>query len=866
VSLSRPPPRLRALRLVVYLGARRWFNRIAAGLGRRKRSEVAAGARQATPRKRAVSGVFLGLMGVLFLWAGLMQAARLVRRVVTIGAPTELVSRNLYRSLQRALERGREPGTLDAEEREGLREQIEDDLRNFSRDRQWSQAELEQESADIVAHYERFGLRGFIRDAPEPFGDVPWPEGELETPPVRTFAALFFVLVSMAVLSSLGAANQDLGKVEWSFEWLYGLPARAETLFGAKLLEYALLNPILWFTALPLSCALYLARGLDWGAVPLALVAAAYLSLIAAALRLLTETWLRLRLRNPKNLQALFTVAGTVLLLLILWLANSPTLPSAVTSLGPRFQLTLNPLSLPAELARAAGAAWIVQVSALMAVSALLLPALAVLACARLVRTGLLSAAGPLQGSRMVSLAGLEREPPGRRFHLRGALGKDLRLLLRDRNFLVQTLVVPLLLVGIQLLMNRGLLAAVRSNFHHAATFAFAMGAYMLVFSAAGVLSVEGNALWLLYTLPRPLHRVLVGKALMWAGIASVYTLAALAVALALNDDPRPGNAIDLVAALAGVPIYAFIAAGLGALSTDPLEQEVQRRVPPSTLYLYMLLSSMYAYAIYTPSPWAKLVQALLSSLLAFALWQKLRDRIPYLLDPTAAPPARLSLSDGMLAALAFFTAQGVYYLMLAETEMPLGMRLFVSFALAGLTVALGSLVLLRRARVQGMMVTIGLQRVPGAAQKSVAANLGFGFLAGAGASALALAYVFVLKRLPELPDWMKSSSPLDGLGPADAPALLLLAVLAAPLFEEYLFRGLLFRGMQRSLGTWRAIAGSAALFAVVHPPISALPVFGLGLAAAAVFQWGGLLLAPILAHATYNAIVVGVQLWSGGG
>jgi hypothetical protein len=278
-----------------------------------------------------------------------------------------------------------------------------------------------------------------------------------------------------------------------------------------------------------------------------------------------------------------------------------------------------------------------------------------------------------------------------------------------------------------------------------------------------------------------------------------------------------------------------------------------------------MLLAGMYAHALYTPSPWAKLVQALLSGLLALALWQKLRDRIPYLLDPTAAPPARLSLSDGMLAALAFFTAQGVYHLLLVETDLSRGMLLFLSFALAGLTVTLGSLVLLRRARVQGLMATIGMKRVAGAAQRSLAANLGLGIVAGGGVGALALAYILGLQRMmPDLPEWMRTSSPLEGLGPADAPALLLLAVLAAPLFEEYLFRGLLFRGMQRSLGTVRAVAASAALFAVVHPPISALPVFGLGLAAAAVFQRGGLLLAPILAHATYNAIVLGVQLWAG--
>ena len=858
MSLSNPPTDLRALRLVVSLGARRWLNRFSSRALARRRKKGAK-ERQATPRKRALSGVFLCSMGVLFVLMGVVMAWQLVGRVVALGTPAELVSRNLYRSLERAKDRGLGPGALEGEERERLREQIEDDLRNFSDERR-SQAELEQESAALVAHYERHGLRGFASEKPELGDEISWPEGEAQVPAVRTFGALYLVLVAMVVLSNLGTANQDLGRVEWSFEWLHSLPARAETLFRAKLLEYALLNPMLWLTALPLSSALYLARGLGWSALPLAFCAAAYLSLIAAALQLLAETWLRMHVRGLKNLQALFTVAGSILFILFLWLVNSPRLPGAVASLGPRFLPTLNPLSLPAEIARAAGAGWAALVGALMVISALLFSTVAVYACARFVRSGLVSATGTLQGARALAGAA-ERRPSERRPLLRGALGKDLHLLLRDRNFLVQTLVVPLLMVGLQLTMNRGLLAAVATNFHHAATLAFAVGAYMLIFSAAGILSVEGNALWLLFTLPHPLHRVLVSKALMWACIAGLYTAAALTVALALNEDPQPGNAIDVLAALAGVPIFAFIAAGLGAIATDPLEQEVQRRVAPSTLYLYMLLASMYAYAIYTPSPWAKFVQALLSALLALALWQKLRDRIPYLLDPTEAPPARLSLSDGMLAALAFFTAQGVVSLMLVQAELPRGMLLFVSFALAGLTVTLGSLVLLRRARVRGLMETIGLRRTPDAAQGTLAGNLALGLLAGGGASVVGLVYLYVLSRLPELPSWMQSSSPLEGLGRADMPVFFLLAVLAAPLFEEYLFRGLLFRGMQRSLGTGRAIVASAALFAVVHPPVSALPVFALGLAAAAAFQRGGLLLAPILAHASYNAIVVGAQL-----
>ena len=48
-----------------------------------------------------------------------------------------------------------------------------------------------------------------------------------------------------------------------------------------------------------------------------------------------------------------------------------------------------------------------------------------------------------------------------------------------------------------------------------------------------------------------------------------------------------------------------------------------------------------------------------LSLLLAFALWQKARDRLPYLLDADVAPPARVSTSDGLIAAMVFFVVAG---------------------------------------------------------------------------------------------------------------------------------------------------------------------------------------------------------------
>jgi membrane protease YdiL (CAAX protease family) len=86
------------------------------------------------------------------------------------------------------------------------------------------------------------------------------------------------------------------------------------------------------------------------------------------------------------------------------------------------------------------------------------------------------------------------------------------------------------------------------------------------------------------------------------------------------------------------------------------------------------------------------------------------------------------------------------------------------------------------------------------------------------------------------------------------------LAVVAAPLFEEFIFRGLIFRGLLR---TWRfptAALASAAIFAIVHPPVSVVPVFVLGLFTALSYERTGLLLAPILTHAVYNAIVVALD------
>ena len=83
------------------------------------------------------------------------------------------------------------------------------------------------------------------------------------------------------------------------------------------------------------------------------------------------------------------------------------------------------------------------------------------------------------------------------------------------------------------------------------------------------------------------------------------------------------------------------------------------------------------------------------------------------------------------------------------------------------------------------------------------------------------------------------------------------LGLLGLPFAEEYLFRGLLYRALDREWGGWRAVLGSAAFFAVYHPALSWLPVAALGAANAMLYKKTGYLAPAIALHLVYNAVVL---------
>jgi ABC-2 type transport system permease protein len=678
------------------------------------------------------------------------------------------------------------------------------------------------------------------------------PSGMLSEALTRGLAMEWSLLFIAAILGSL--AGRELSQPDWDLEWLVTLPMRMPLLLWSRIMERAIANPFGLLTLWPAATLLAWISGYRWTAALIGVLSIIPLLVLAALFRTLIDTGLRMSLvpSRLRNLQAVLSVVSVLLLYLVISLGLTSPLafvlnwardfPAWGEWLPPG--LVVRVLNAPDLLSQLQFA-----ILLLGEVAVALLLGLALLT--HQLRGGVVAASSretgratspPRAHSTVLTVA------PAQAKALLGTVQRrELRLLSRDRSFLVQTLVLPVVIVLSQIIFQGRLQGSSLLGMSNAtvASIAFAIAAYTLMMSAFQTLNSEGGALWLLFTVPRSIESILGEKARLWAVLALVYPAAVFIIAIVL----RMRVDLELVGfaaiVLLGVPIYAVIAVALGVFGCDPLSQEVRTKLRPTYVYLYMMLAGLYTYAIFASEWWQKIVVIVLSGLLSLALWQKARDELPYLLDPAASPPARVSTSDGVIAAMLFFVVQGITLaIFMASTHQVSGTALVTAYSIAGaITFSVFRLVYWRSK-------TVGIPRVFGAgAGRAVGWGVGAGLVAALGG----VGYIYSLKRLDILQDVMRESAK----GLSAGVWIPLLAVVVAPIFEEFIFRGLIFAGLRRSLGAVPAIAASAAVFAIVHPPVSMIPVFGLGLCAAFAFDRSKLLLAPMIAHGIYNTAVL---------
>jgi len=664
--------------------------------------------------------------------------------------------------------------------------------------------------------------------------------------PVLMQAAVMQASLLFGIAFLLPLGSRELAQPDWDLEWLVTLPLEHRTLLLARIAERTLANPSGILALWPMCMAVAWHSGYRWSTPFLAAACTLPLLACAATLRTVADTGLRLRLAPSqlRNLQAIASVASMPLM----YLAMSLAMPTATLTLGWAAQFPAWALWAPPGLAlqalNARDPVHGLGYGILLAAQA----ALVVWLGLRLLRV-LLADGVVATGSRETARASSTR-PPFAGWALGTPLQRrELRLLSRDRNFLVQSLLIPLIIFGSQLLLNGQV-----KNMHQfisdpalLSSVAFGLGAYVLMLSAFQTINTEGHALWLLYTYPKSIGGMLAEKAQLWSVLALVYPLSVFAMGLWFGV-PADGRLLSqLVLVIAGIPVFATIAVALGVWACDPLAQDMHARVRPTFAYAYLVLSSLYTFALNTREWHVRLAAIVLLASLALSLWQRARDSLPYLLDPTASPPPRVSASDGIMAAILFFLLQllvaGGLYLAGKPLTLP---TVTLSFAVAGaLSYGLARLVYWRSG-------TSGIPRLwNGAWNAAWRSVLGWGLLMALPALAGGLLWLAVLRHFGAMPGAPHPMA-LAWLAP--------LAVLAAPIFEEFIFRGQVFGGLRRSLPAWQAMLASAALFAVIHPPLAMAPVFVLGLCTAVAAERSKSLLAPMLAHALYNAGMLAIQ------
>lgn len=127
-------------------------------------------------------------------------------------------------------------------------------------------------------------------------------------------------------------------------------------------------------------------------------------------------------------------------------------------------------------------------------------------------------------------------------------------------------------------------------------------------------------------------------------------------------------------------------------------------------------------------------------------------------------------------------------------------------------------------------------------------------------ASIATLAAAFIAEPinalLPEMPEILKKA--LEQLTEGPLWVSLLSVSIFAPLFEEWLCRGLVLRGLLKKLNPASAIMVSAAFFAILHlNPWQAIPAFLLGLLFGYVYYKTGSLKLTILMHCVNNTLAL---------
>jgi membrane protease YdiL (CAAX protease family) len=635
------------------------------------------------------------------------------------------------------------------------------------------------------------------------------------------------------------------------WEWLLSHPVRPAHAFYAELLAPLMANPVYFSAPIFLWVVLGHLYGIGAGllaalliGLPVAIVASAFNKAIEMT------ALLRLGVRSRGALLGILSWFGYVAMLL-------PLLTLQAEGIGrplARFAFWISPW-IPTWPVRALTIGWGETRSLPEVVISWWIVATALGAFALWTTHGATSQGlqAPTQGGGPAGVSSLSTR---RRLGANPLQRKELLWLIRDKGAVVQIILIPLTIAASQLFYFSGLYRMTSMSWTVMCGLAIICGTYFLLVLGPRSLASEGGALWLALTWPRGLEELLRAKALLWNRLANVVVGAMLIAAAVVY--PTAWWKIFLVycgwllfSRTLSLKAVALVTAPSASGEPDPPNRARQ--------WIAMIGTLAFGTGIVTASWHVAIIGIVFSSLVSVAMWQALRARLSYLFDPwseeSIPAPSLLHVAVG-IALLVEIVGVSTAIASVAGGPSALWLARALSYGLVG---AVGCLVM------QGFLNRrgVGLADVIRWGGLVPRFRLVTGLVLGAGAglavAALATGYIALLQFVPQLRESIDEAVKVAATYEGEKFWIFLLAVGFAPIAEEYFFRGLLFRALDRELGYWRSLVLSAAFFAIFHPPLAWMPVACLGICAAWIFRTTRHLLPCIVCHVVYNACILGL-------
>ena len=135
--------------------------------------------------------------------------------------------------------------------------------------------------------------------------------------------------------------------------------------------------------------------------------------------------------------------------------------------------------------------------------------------------------------------------------------------------------------------------------------------------------------------------------------------------------------------------------------------------------------------------------------------------------------------------------------------------------------------------------------------------DAGFSFTAGIGVSGISFIWIIIAGKIPEFQEQIAAMREGNSMiGGGSLHGVLLSAVIAAPIVEEVIFRGVVFGSFRKVFPAWVSILISAVIFGAYHMnPVAIVYASVMGIIAGIVYEKKRNLLFPIILHMANNFV-----------